>query len=95
MKAANVRPITELKNRTKELLQEVSDGGQPVVITQNGKPKVVLMDVGQHDRLQETLAMLKLLAQSQDDLAKTGRAHSSAEARRRAKAALRGTSVRK
>ena len=95
MKAAHVRPITELKNRTKELLQEVVDGGQSVVITQNGKPKVVLMDVAQHDRLQETLAMLKVLAQSQDALAKTGQVHSSLEVRRRAKAALRAASSRK
>ena len=63
MKAARVRPITDLKNRTKELVQEVADSGDAVVITQNGKPKVVVMDVKQHDRLQDTLAMLKLLAQ--------------------------------
>jgi len=88
MRAANVRPITDLKNRTKELIREVADSGQPVVITQNGKPRVVLMDVKQHDRLQDTLAMLKLLAQSQDSLAKTGRVYSTAEVRRRAKVAL-------
>ena len=88
MKAANIRPITDLKNRTKELVREVADGGQPVVITQNGKPKVVLMDVEQHDRLQDTLAMLKLLAQSQASLTQTRRVYSSAEVRRRAKAAL-------
>ena len=89
MKAANVRPITDLKNRTKELVREVADGGQAVVITQNGKPKVVLMDVEQHDRLQDTLAMLKLLAQSQASLARTRRVYSTDEVRRRAKAALK------
>jgi prevent-host-death family protein len=88
MKASNVHPITELKNRTKELVREVADGGQPVVITQNGKPRVVLMDVRQHDRLHDTLAMLKLLAQSQDSVAKTGLVYSTAEVRRRAKIAL-------
>ena len=88
MKAANVRPITDLKNRTKELVHEVADNGQPVVITQNGKPRVVLMDVEQYDRLQDTLAMLKLLAQSQGSLAQTGRVYSTAQVRRRAKAAL-------
>lgn len=87
MKATSVRPITELKNRTKELVREVAEG-QPVVITQNGKPKVVLMDVRQHDRLQDTLAMLKLLAQSQESLSRAGRTYSTAEIRRRAKAAL-------
>ena len=88
MKAANVRPITDLKNRTKELVREVADGGQPVVITQNGRPKVVLMDVAQHDRLQDTLTLLKLLAQSQASLTKTRRLHSTAEVRRRANVAL-------
>jgi prevent-host-death family protein len=88
MKAASVRPITDLKNHAKALVKEVAEGGHPVVITQNGKPKVVVMGVAEYDRLQDTLAMLKLLAQSQDGLAKTGHVHSSAEVRRRAKAAL-------
>jgi prevent-host-death family protein len=88
MKAANIRPITDLKNRTKELIREVSEGGQSVVITQNGKPKVVVMGVEEHDRLQDTLAMLKLLAQSQESLTRTGRTYSTAEVRRRAKAVL-------
>lgn len=88
MKAAHIRPITDLKNRTKQLVKEVSEGGASVVITQNGRPKVVVMDVEQHDRLQDTLAMLKLLAQSQAHLARTGRTHSTDEVRRRAKAVL-------
>lgn len=95
MKAANIRPITDLKNHTKDLVQEVADGGQSVIITQNGKPKVVVMDVAQHDRLQDTLAMLKLLAQSQGALTRTGRVYSSAEVRLRAKAALQKASRRK
>jgi prevent-host-death family protein len=95
MKAANVRPITELKNRAKDLVREVSEGGEPVVITQHGRPKVVVMDIRQHERLQETLAMLKLLAHSQDALARTGRTYSTSEVRRRAKAALQKASSRK
>ena len=88
MKAANVRSITDLKNRAKELVRDVSESGQSVIITQNGKAKVVVMDVEQHDRLQDTLAMLKILAQSQESLTRTGRTYSSAEVRRRAKAVL-------
>ena len=89
MRAKRVRPITDLKNRTKELVQEVSESGETVVITQNGTPRVVVMDIRQHDQLQDTLAMLKLLAQSQDSLAKGERTYTTAEVRRRAHAALR------
>jgi len=94
MKAANVRSITDLKNRAKELVRDVSESGQSVVITQNGKAKVVVMDVEQHDRLQDTLALLKILAKSQESLTKTGRTYSSAEVRRRARAALEKASNR-
>ena len=83
-----MRPITDLKNHTKELVREVVDGGQPVVITQNGKPRVVMLAAAEHDRLQDTLAMLKLLAQGQESLARTGRLFSTAEARRKVKLAL-------
>ena len=89
MRAKRVRPITDLKNRTKQLVQEVSESGETVVITQNGTPRVVVMDIRQHDQLQDTLAMLKLLAQSQHSLAKGEGAYTTAEVRRRAQAALR------
>lgn len=69
-------------------MQEVSDSGETVVITQNGTPRVVVMDIRQHDQLQDTLAMLKLLAQSQDSLAKGEKTYSTAEVRKRARAVL-------
>jgi prevent-host-death family protein len=88
MKAVNVRPITELKNRTKALIGEIVESGQSVVITQNGKPRVVVMDATEHDRLQDTLAMLKLLAQSVESFDRTGKASSGDDVRRRVKLAL-------
>lgn len=87
MKAANVRPITDLKNHTKALVKQVVDGGQAMVITQNGKPRVVVMDAGEHDRMQDTLALLKLLAQSVDSVARGRPTSSTAEVRQRARGA--------
>jgi prevent-host-death family protein len=88
VKASKIRPITELKNRTKELVSEVAEGGQSVVITQNGKPRVVMMPAAEHDRLHDTLAMLKLLAQSQQSVTRTGTLLTSTEVRARVKQAL-------
>ena len=79
----NIRPITDLKNRTKDLIREVVDGGQPIVITQNGKPRVVVMDAAEHDRLQDTLVMLRLLAMGRDEPV-----HTTAHVRRRVKRVL-------
>lgn len=54
----------------------------------NGKATVVARDVERQDRLQDTLALLKILAQSQESLAANGRTYSSAEIRCRARNVL-------
>ena len=88
MRTANIRSITDLKNHTKQLIQEVAEGGQPLVITQNGDAKVVMMSAAEHDRLRDSMAMLKLLAQSQESLARGERQSTSQEVRQRAREAL-------
>ena len=61
----DIRPITYLKNNTADLIREVSDNGRTVLITQNGEAKAVVMDVELYDRWKASLAMLKILAQSE------------------------------
>ena len=59
-----VKPISYLKSHTAEALREVSNGRQTMVITQHGEAKAVLQDIDSYEKTQESLAMLKLLAQS-------------------------------
>jgi len=94
MKATQTYPITDLKTRASDLVREVSESGESVLITQNGRPKVVVMGAKQHDQMQETLAMLKLLAQSQDSIARGDKLLSGKEARRRAHVVLEGIAKR-
>lgn len=82
-----VKPITYLKNRTADLVREVTESGRSVVITQNGEAKVVVMDVEAYDRWRDALALLKILAQSQGDV-EAGRTVSMDEAFARARAAV-------
>ena len=83
----DVRPITQLKNRTADLVREVSEEGRPITITQNGEAKVVVMDVESYDRWRASMALLKLLAQGQADLER-GRTLKQADALRRARKAV-------
>ena len=66
MRASDVKPITYMKNHAAELLEKVNERRSPVVITQNGEPRAVVMDVATYERMEETLALLKLIAQSED-----------------------------
>ena len=88
MRATSVRPITDLKTHAKEVVDQAVRSGQPVLITQNGRARVVVLDAKRHDDTQATLAMLKLLAQSQDSLARGDRTYLGEEIRRRAHAAI-------
>ena len=67
-KRGDVRPITQLKNRTADLVREVTENGRPITITQNGEAKVVVMDVESYDRWRSSMALLKMLALGEADV---------------------------
>ncbi len=60
----DIKPITYLKNRTTEVVQEVSEG-RTIIITQNGEAKMVIIGVEEYDRLQSALALLKIVQHSE------------------------------
>lgn len=60
--SGRVRSISYLKANAAELLRELVDDQEPLVITQNGEAKAVLLDVATYDQLRETAAFLKLLS---------------------------------
>jgi PHD/YefM family antitoxin component YafN of YafNO toxin-antitoxin module len=44
------------------------DGRKPLIITQNGEAKAVIQDVASYEEIQETLALLKILALGQQQV---------------------------
>ena len=58
-----IKPITYLKTHTSDVVREVNDTRSTVIITQNGEAKAVVQDFSSYEQTQETLALLKLLAQ--------------------------------
>ena len=60
----SVKPISYLKAHASEILKDVSANRKTMVITQNGEAKVILQDVKIYEEMQESLALLKILALS-------------------------------
>lgn len=58
MRYAHMKPISYLKAHAPEILDNLEE---PMVITQRGEAKAVLMDVTAYEQSQETAALLKLL----------------------------------
>ncbi|OLN26063.1 Prevent host death protein, Phd antitoxin [Desulfovibrio sp. DV] len=57
-----IKPISYLKAHAAEIIRELGEGGEPLIITQNGEAKAVLQDVASYEQTQETLALLQILA---------------------------------
>ena len=59
-----VKPISYLKAHAAEVMRDVTDNQRTIVITLNGEAKMVLQDVRAYEELQDSLALLRILAQS-------------------------------
>lgn len=59
-----VKPISYLKAHASEIIRQLSERQKTIIITQNGVAKAVLQDVHLYEQTQDSLAMLKILAQS-------------------------------
>ena len=67
--SSRVKPISYLKANAAEILATLGEQREPMVITQNGEAKAVLQDVASYEATQETLALLKVLALGQQEVA--------------------------
>ena len=60
--STQVKPISYLKSHAAEIVRDISESREPMLITQNGEAKLVVMDVRSYEEHEATLALLKLLA---------------------------------
>jgi prevent-host-death family protein len=64
-----IKPISYLNANAAKIAQDLKEDGEHYVITQNGKPVMVVQSVHEYEHMQETLAMFKMLAQSEHVIA--------------------------
>lgn len=67
-----VRPISHFKAHAAEVVRDIAENHRTYVITQFGEARAVVQDVVTYEQTQESLALLKMLAQSEKSVA-TGR----------------------
>jgi prevent-host-death family protein len=66
--AKGIEPVTVLKTKSAELIRQARETGQPIIITQNGKPTAVLQDVESFQRQREALTLLKILTKGDQEI---------------------------
>ena len=74
----DIKPVTYLKSRAADLLKQINEAHRPVIITQNGEPKAVLQDPESFENMRNTIGILKLISQGEEDI-KNGRSRTQEE----------------
>jgi antitoxin YefM len=68
---AKTLPLSEVKTRLPELIAGVEEREEEIVVTKNGRPAAILVNVREYERLKETLdvlsdeALMKQISRSQ------------------------------
>ena len=65
----DVKPVSYFKNNMAEVIRKLNENQGTMIITQNGEAKVAMMDIKAYEGMQETLAMLEMIAQGKKNMA--------------------------
>ncbi|MCG2789662.1 MAG: type II toxin-antitoxin system Phd/YefM family antitoxin [Actinomycetia bacterium] len=64
------KTISDLKKKTNEIFKQIHQTGRPVIITVNGKPNAVLLDVDTFEKKLKALNLGVLLLEAENDIRK-------------------------
>ena len=64
----DIKPISYIKTNAADMLKRVNETHNPIIITQNGEAKAVLMDTKSYQDMKNSLGLLKLMAAGEKDI---------------------------
>lgn len=64
----DIKPISYLKSKTADVINNVNQNQRTIIITQNGEAKAVIQDIKSYENLQNSLNLLKLIVQGENDI---------------------------
>ena len=76
--AVRAQSVSYVKSHLAQVIDEVRDGGGPMIVTQNGATAAIIQDPESYERTQLAMTLLKLVAMADEDVRK-GRVHSHQE----------------
>ena len=64
----DIKPVTYLKSRAADLLNQINETHRPVIITQNGEPRAILQDPKSYENMRNAIGLLKLISAGESDV---------------------------
>ena len=66
----DIKPISYIKTHAADMLKRVNETHNPMIITQNGEAKAVLLDTESYQQMTKSIGILKLLAIGEKEIDK-------------------------
>ena len=66
--ATDIKPISYVKTNAADMMKYVTERKNPIVITQNGEAKAVLVDIETYQETQDAFALLHLIRLAEKDI---------------------------
>ncbi|GHV90305.1 hypothetical protein AGMMS50268_08080 [Spirochaetia bacterium] len=64
----NIKPLSYILSHPDEVLNQVTDTGNPMIVTQEGEARIVLLDVQRYQNMIDTINLLRLLSLGENDI---------------------------
>jgi len=64
----NVKPISYIKTNAAQMMKYVNERKTPVIITQNGEAKAVLMDIETYQDTEDAFALMNIIKIAEKDI---------------------------
>ena len=74
----NIKPISYIKTNAAEMLRYVNERKNPIIITQNGEAKAVLIDVDTYQNTEDAFALMNIVKLAERDI-ENGRVRKAAD----------------
>lgn len=65
---SDIRPVTDLKRHTRDILAQIHKTGRPVVLTVNGKADAILIDAKMYEKHLKAGNLSRLLTPAEQDV---------------------------
>ncbi len=66
--AHDIRPVSYVKSHTADMIKYLDEKQSPIVITQNGEAKAVMLDIHSYKKMVDTMTMMKLVSLAEKDV---------------------------
>ncbi|MBI4767070.1 MAG: type II toxin-antitoxin system Phd/YefM family antitoxin [Deltaproteobacteria bacterium] len=64
----DIKSVSDLKKKTNEIFKQMHDTGRPIIVTVNGRPDAVLLDVEVFENKLKSLNLGLLLTEAEGDV---------------------------